>query len=231
MAAAIPERDYLLSPEAKKLFQAWQHELTDCSILETHAGLAAVYLKLETYTGRFALLLHCVNATLQQKLPASTVSDATMQRAITLAKYYLSQARLVYGTNDPASLSDKILMQIITLSKKKGLINSRIAKQSIRAPKSYTSNHIRKLFQNLVEMGHGSIEGSSTQIKWHYSASTPEESESKRSHNLEKTSVDNSSNFVDATLSTATITARSHVPAPVTQLVDNVDTFINVSSG
>lgn len=229
----LPERDYLLSPEAKKLFQTWQHELTDYSIAETHSGLAAVYPKLETYTGRFALLLHCVNATLQHKHPASTVSEATMLRAITLSKYYLSQAKLIYGTNDPDSLNDKILVKLIDLSKRKGWINSRIAKQNIRSLKSYTPDRIRKLFQDLVEIGHGSVEGQSTQMKWHYSISSTED---KRSQTCEKilvdnlTNVDNLSDFVDTTQSIAETIAKNNVKASKNRPVDRVDTLTGTSN-
>lgn len=220
----LPERDYLLSPEAKRRFQVWQHELTDYSVSEAHAGLAAVYPKLETYTGRFALLLHCINAVLQHKSPALTVSDASMLRAIVLAKYYLSQAKLIYGTNDPNSPNDKVLVQLIELSKKKGWINSRIAKQSIRALKSYTPDRIRKLFQDLVEIGHGTIHGEGTQMKWRSSIPSTSETEDQ-----EQAFVDSLQKLVDTSPSTNKNIAESSVTPSDNRVVDRVDAVASVS--
>jgi hypothetical protein len=59
----MPEdRDYVLSVEAKQLFQQWQHELVKAELEESHPALQLVYPKIEAYTARFALLLHVVNS-------------------------------------------------------------------------------------------------------------------------------------------------------------------------
>jgi hypothetical protein len=43
----MPDKDYLLSFEAKQLFQSWQHELVRAELNETHTGLQVVYPKLK----------------------------------------------------------------------------------------------------------------------------------------------------------------------------------------
>ncbi|MBW4441895.1 MAG: DUF3987 domain-containing protein [Plectolyngbya sp. WJT66-NPBG17] len=168
---AMPDRDYLLSRESKFLFQCWQHHLTDLASAESHAGLAAVYPKIETYTARFALLLHVLNAMFSGGNPAAVVSGETMEKAIALAQYYLNQAKIVYCTNDPESKEDKTLMALIELGRKKGVLTAREAKIGVRSLREQTPAQIRDLFTQLVALGHGLIEGDGIRAKWIYARS------------------------------------------------------------
>ncbi|MEL7313465.1 MAG: DUF3987 domain-containing protein [Cyanobacteria bacterium J06559_3] len=52
-------RCYRLTPEAKVLFADWYDQLDQLRVKETHQGLQAVYSKMQGYTGRLALILHC----------------------------------------------------------------------------------------------------------------------------------------------------------------------------
>lgn len=109
----MPEnRDYLLSLEAKQLFQQWQHELVRAELEETHPSLQLVYPKIEAYTARFALWLHLVNSALAEVTPPAVVSDRTMSAAIKLAKYYLEQSKFVMVTNTPQSGLTGVLLKI-----------------------------------------------------------------------------------------------------------------------
>ena len=65
----LPEADYLLSHEAKVLFQGWNHTLVNAEIEEQHFGISLVYAKIESYTARIALWLHIVNAVLRGEKP------------------------------------------------------------------------------------------------------------------------------------------------------------------
>jgi hypothetical protein len=108
----MPNRDYLLSFEAKQLFQEWQHELVRAELNESHTGLQAVYPKIEAYTARFALWLHLVNSALAEITPPAAIGERTMSAAIKLAKYYLDQAKLVTATNSPQSGLTGVLLKI-----------------------------------------------------------------------------------------------------------------------
>ncbi|HEY9653666.1 MAG TPA: DUF3987 domain-containing protein [Coleofasciculaceae cyanobacterium] len=109
----MPEgRDYLLTTEAKQLFQNWQHELVKAEIAETHPALQLVYPKIEAYTARFALWLHVVNSALAEVTPPAVIGDRTMSAAIKLAKYYLEQSKLVMLTNTPQSGLTGVLLKI-----------------------------------------------------------------------------------------------------------------------
>ncbi|NET37679.1 MAG: DUF3987 domain-containing protein, partial [Cyanothece sp. SIO1E1] len=81
----VPQQDYLLSFEAKQLFETWQHHLVDAQRSEDTFGLQLVYPKIEAYTARLALWLHIVNATLRGEQPPQVITGDTMEKAIELA--------------------------------------------------------------------------------------------------------------------------------------------------
>jgi len=104
----LPDCDYLLSYDAKVLFQAFQHQSVDEAEAEDKLGLQVVYPKNQSYVSRLALLLHIVNATLRGETPEPVISGETMLKAIDLAGYYLWQYRMIYKHNHPDSICHKL---------------------------------------------------------------------------------------------------------------------------
>jgi hypothetical protein len=152
----LPEQDYTLSDEAKLLFQKWQHQLIDLGKDESHPGLGAAYSKIESYTARFALILHCTNTALEGHIPESIIGGETMYKAIKLAIYYLSQTKLVYRVNDPGSLEDKILMWLVNFASRKNRpIDARDVKQGTRLFRDKSADDIRKYFRLAESRGLG----------------------------------------------------------------------------
>jgi hypothetical protein len=106
----LPERDYLLSSDAKQIFQDYHNNLTQWCRKEDHPGLAATYPKLQTYLGRFALWLHLVNSALAGRTPAAAVDGRTMAAAVEIVDFYMKQAKLLYAVNgEETSLAGNLL--------------------------------------------------------------------------------------------------------------------------
>ena len=164
----LPEADYLLSREAKVLFQAWNHTLIDAEIEEKHFGVSIIYSKIESYTARIALWLHIVNALLSGNKPAPVISQATMQSAIEIATFYLGQQKLIHAHNSPERRLEGIFLKIQTQADKfvtragKG-VSASFLKTRINALKKWSVEKIRQLWQKLVAAGHGRIEGEGAQ--------------------------------------------------------------------
>ena len=164
----LPEADYLLSREAKVLFQAWNHALIDAEIEEKHFGVSIIYSKIESYTARIALWLHLINALLSGNKPAPVISQATMQSAIEIATFYLGQQKLIHAHNSPERRLEGIFLKIQTQADKfvtragKG-VSASFLKTRINALKKWSVEKIRQLWQKLVAAGHGRIEGKGAQ--------------------------------------------------------------------
>lgn len=78
----LPARDYLIDKDSQVIFKTWQNGLVAAEVEENHPGLKLVYPKIEAYTTRLALWLHCVNAILAGETPAPSIPGSTMQLSL-----------------------------------------------------------------------------------------------------------------------------------------------------
>ncbi|WP_250126635.1 DUF3987 domain-containing protein [Chroococcidiopsis sp. CCMEE 29] len=166
----LPEADYLLSHEAKVLFQGWNHTLVNAEIEQEHFGLSLVYAKIEAYTARIALWLHIVNAVLRGEKPLPVISGQTMQHAIEIASFYLWQHKLIHAHNAPTRQLEGIFLKVQTQAEKfyakcsQG-VGASFLKTRINALKSWAVEKIRNcVFKTLATAGHGRIEGEGSQM-------------------------------------------------------------------
>jgi len=166
----LPENDYLLSHEAKVLFQGWNHTLVNAEIEEVHFGLSLVYAKIESYTARIALWLHIVNAVLRGETPIPVISGETMQHAIEIASFYLWQHKLIHAHNAPNRQLEGLFLKVQTQAEKfftkcsKG-VGASFLKTRINALKNWAVEKIRNsIFKSLANAGHGRIEGEGSEM-------------------------------------------------------------------
>lgn len=165
-----PEVDYLLSHEAKVLFQGWNHALVNAEIEESHYGLSLVYAKIEANTARIALWLHIVNAVLRSERPAPVISGETMQHAIEIGSFYLWQHKLIHAHNSPTRKLEGIFLKVQTQAEKffakcgKG-VGASFLKTRVNALKGWVVEKIRStVFKTLAAAGHGRIEGEGAEM-------------------------------------------------------------------
>jgi len=134
-----------------------------------------VYPKIEAYTVRFALWLHCINAVLVGELPAACVSGTTMKRAIELASFFLGQAKFIYAVNSPQSQLTGRLLKLYQFAegKEKG-INPRLVKANLRCFKKIPTTEILRDCQTLVNEGYFFQDGETFKVVgvlalcWHH---------------------------------------------------------------
>lgn len=155
----LPACDYLLSYDAKVLFQAFQHQSVDDLEAEDKLGLQVVYPKNQSYVSRLALLLHIVNATLRGETPEPVISGETMRKAIDLAGYYLWQYRMIYKHNHPDSGLEGLGLKVQRFALKAGRATASSVKRGVSAFKKVVVGTIRQVFQSLATSGWGRIEG------------------------------------------------------------------------
>ena len=160
----VPKYDYLLSFEAKHLFESWQHQLVDAQRAEAALGLQLVYPKIEAYTARLALWLHIVNAVLRQEQPMPLIGAATMEQAIELAAYYLWQHKLIHTHNSPESGLAAIALKIHKYVERVGEATASRLKSGVRALRKMGAEQIRQLMQTLAKVGFGTIRGEGAEM-------------------------------------------------------------------
>jgi uncharacterized membrane protein YgcG len=174
----LPERDYLLSDEAKVLFQGFNHVIVELDKEEPHFGMGLVYAKIESYAARLALWLHIVNAVVQGVVPSPVISGETMQAAIELASFYLWQHKLIHAHNSQAQKLEGILLKAQTCAEKlwtKGkALTASFAKSRINPLKSWAVGKIReRVFRVLAAGGFGHLEGEGENLVYIPNTVTP----------------------------------------------------------
>ena len=160
----VPDRDYLLSYEAKVLFQAFQHQSVDEGEAEEKFGLQVVYPKNQSYVARLALLLHIVNAILRSEIPEPVIGGETMRQAIDLAGYYLWQYRMIYKHNNPDSGLEGLGLKIHRYAQRIGRVTASAVKRGVAAFRKVVTGTIRSCFESLAASGWGHIEGSGAEM-------------------------------------------------------------------
>jgi hypothetical protein len=168
----VPQQDYLLGFEAKRLFETWQHQLVDAQRTEEVLGLQLVYPKIESYTARLALWLHIVNAVLRGEQPSQVIGGETMEKAILqgrrcaneLSAYYLWQHRLIHTHNSPESGLAAIGLKIQKFAERVGEVTASRLKSGIRALRKIATDQIRQLMQTLANAGYGSVQGEGAEM-------------------------------------------------------------------
>jgi hypothetical protein len=153
--AEFPPTTYRLSPAAKEYYIHWYNELDRLRLQEVKQSLRAVYAKFKSDTGVLALLLHCLNAAIAGEIPTEYISEATMQSAIPLSKFYLGQVKLIHSEGDAleGDLTPSYC-KMLSLSQRKGWVTARdIYRARAISDRKATLDHIRGLMRELVTMG------------------------------------------------------------------------------
>ena len=165
--AGFPPRCYQLSPEAKRTFADWYDQLDQLRITETHQGLQAVYAKMQGYTGRLALILHCLNAAVERRQSAETISLQTVRSAIKLVRWLMGQVRLLYAEGDRAfGRLEPVYTKLIQLSRVRGWLTARDVRNFERSLRQASSDIIRSHFHELEAMGYGETSGEGQRLRW-----------------------------------------------------------------
>ena len=160
-------RCYRLSPSAKDQFADWYDRLDRLRLQEMHPGLQAVYSKMQGYTGRLALILHCLNAAVDGCLPAEAVSDRTIYAAIQLACWFMGQVKLLYAEgNGVEGALEPIYTKLIRLSRVRGWLKAKEVRNYERSFRKASSDAIRSHFRELEAMGYGQTRGLGNRLEW-----------------------------------------------------------------
>jgi len=185
---AQPPQLHKLSPEAQEIYKDWYNQLDDLKLNEEiKQALRAVYSKFKRVTGEFALVLHRVNAATAGEMPEEFISKGTMEKAIRLAKFYISQVKLIHAEGaaeqgDIPSLLQKVLKlaEAKQRNKQQPLTASDVS-NGIKALRGKgRAEEIRSIFMQLAEMGKGTIEGSGIRLKFRYSEIDPKIDQPKK---------------------------------------------------
>jgi DNA polymerase III epsilon subunit-like protein len=154
-----PKQQYLIDDHAWAIFAGWHNQLEEKRKAETLPALAAYYPKIESYTARFCLLLHCLDAAVNNATPTQWIPGSVMKRAKHLAVWYLSQYYLLLSKTAQDS-GEGIQIKILELLERKGSLTVRDIKMSTWSLRKTPASEIKSLMAELAELGKATLKGS-----------------------------------------------------------------------
>lgn len=179
---SLPAHQYHLTEASKTLFAHWHNHLDDLVMANDEAGkqgLCAFYSKCKRTTAELALLLHLVDMACKanesgQDVVTTEIGVATMESAIRLMDYVISQALYVQSWgNKNAGLTTEAVA-VIEFSRKKGFVsasNLMSGKELFKKKNKYgeplwNTEKIRDLLVDLADMGLGTLQGEGKSLKF-----------------------------------------------------------------
>ncbi len=160
---------FVLSQGAKEKYKEWYNFVEDQKLQEVKPALQAVWSKSQRLVGELALLIHCLTYAVHQQQPPQEVEPEILSAAISLAKFYLGQIKLIHADGESEDNSQpNTYTKLIELSKRKGWITARDVKAGIRSYRKKTANQARSLFREMEALGYGITQGTGSKLKWNY---------------------------------------------------------------
>ena len=154
----LKPQSYTFHPDATKLFFKVELAL-EAMMTGSPVVICQVLSKLVGYTGRLALVLHCIDLASGLVTGLSTqIPIATLQRAVILVDYYYRQVRVLYGKGAASELPAE-LMRLVAWSQ--SLDGKHITTRDVVTRRwAKTSKDAHDLFEQLVTLGVGELSNS-----------------------------------------------------------------------
>ena len=150
-----PEHEYQLSSESKPVWKLW-HDLMEEKVWNEPSNLLrATYAKFKGVAARIALILHCTNAAIADRLPDTSVSPETLSTAIAFTKWLLDQTLLEYqriGLLDDPKLNR--IFKFIDKFDGRDWINAQTVKAWWSAKTKPGANELRMFMAETVSLGY-----------------------------------------------------------------------------
>lgn len=93
----LPAIVYGFAPDCRPVWDIWHSWTEQEQFNEFYPALRAIYRKARARAARIALIIHCLNATVENRIPEEQISSATLKAAIAFTKYGIDQIRSIYA--------------------------------------------------------------------------------------------------------------------------------------
>ncbi|NET08272.1 MAG: DUF3987 domain-containing protein [Merismopedia sp. SIO2A8] len=173
----FPEMAYHFSFAAQQRYDLVFDELELLRIGCLSPGLRAVYSKAQGQIGRIAINLHCIWEAEKGKLcPDAEIPLEILELAIELMAFYIRQVKYFHASFDDSEQMARSL-KLVELSKRfeeagkhGGWVKASDFQQAFggKKEKRPNANTARKIMQETVDLGQGSIKGTGCHMQFHW---------------------------------------------------------------
>ena len=156
---ALPALKLELSPEAKRLFNAFYEATDKRRVEEPKQGIRAMVGKMQEKVAKMAAIIHTIDCVFNGVEVNSLIPRTAVEAAIKFVKFSSDQIASLYAEfSDRMALAPNLAKIVLAAERKGGTITIREARENLFLSKQRpTAQTVREWFSELQEMKYGEV--------------------------------------------------------------------------
>ena len=156
---ALPALKLELSPEAKRLFNAFYEATDKRRVEEPKQGIRAMVGKMQEKVAKMAAIIHTIDSVFNGVEVSSLIPKTAVEAAIKFVKFSSDQIASLYTEfSDRTALAPNLAKIVLAAERKGGTITIREARENLFLSKQRpTTQTVREWFSELQEMKYGEV--------------------------------------------------------------------------
>lgn len=151
----LPPKTYLLDRSGQQVWKEWHCWCEKQKVSEPNSALRAIYPKAKERAARIALIVHCVNAIVDNRIPETIVPSEILKAAIAFTKWLIGQARLIYADSGITIHPDSSkITRFVERFRGMGWITARQVTHWSSSREKLTADTARAFMKQIVDLGY-----------------------------------------------------------------------------
>ncbi|WP_375470163.1 DUF3987 domain-containing protein [uncultured Nostoc sp.] len=151
----LSPKTYQLELSGQKVWEEWHDWCENQKVSEPNSALRAIYPKAKERAARIALIVHCVNAIVDDQIPETIVPSEILEVAIAFTNWLIGQARLIYADSGITIHPDSSrITRFVERFKGTGWITARKVTHWSSSREKLTADTARAFMKQIVDLGH-----------------------------------------------------------------------------
>ncbi|BAY33717.1 bifunctional DNA primase/polymerase [Nostoc carneum NIES-2107] len=151
----LAPKTYQLDQSGQQIWGDWHDWCEEEKFTEPNSALRAIYPKARERAARIALIVHCVNAVVEDRIPETIVESELLEAAIAFTKWLIGQDRLIYADSGITIHRDSsTITRFIERFKGKDWIKARQVTHWSSSCEKLTADAARAFMKQVVNLGY-----------------------------------------------------------------------------
>ncbi|MBD2467871.1 DUF3987 domain-containing protein [Nostoc sp. FACHB-145] len=151
----LPPKTYQLNQSGKQVWKEWHCWCEKQKVSEPNSALRAIYPKAKERAARVALIVHCVNAIVDDRIPEPIVPSEILEAAIAFAKWLIDQTRLIYADSGITIHPDSSrITRFVERFRGTGWITARKVTHWSSSREKLSADAARAFMKQVADLGH-----------------------------------------------------------------------------
>ncbi|MEH1931692.1 DUF3987 domain-containing protein [Nostoc sp.] len=150
----LTPKTYQLDQSGQQIWGDWYEWCEEEKCTEPNSALRAIYPKAKERAARIALIVHCVNAVVEDRIPETIIDSELLEAAIAFTKWLIGQARLIYADSGITIHPDSsTITRFVERFKEKGWITARPVTHWSSSREKLSADAARAFMKQVVDLG------------------------------------------------------------------------------